>query len=215
MLAGLRPWVELLYFASGIVISVSVVYGLKQVRLLKRDIRLRNERAAKEKAIEYSSRYLDSYVQLSNAFLHDCDGAKLGSSYSGPIGDFTDGSLLANPGALELARSRFKLNSCVRALNELEAISAAFTSGVADEGTGFNIVGRSFCKNVQYDYDVISFARDARSGAPGYWSNIVRLYEIWSPRLEEADLRQVRERIDDRIAAATKQGVRIPPIGTE
>ena len=68
MLAIIRPWLEAAYFAGGIVVAVAVVYGLQQIKLLKKDIRIRNERAAKEKAVEYSGRYLKDFVSKINVF---------------------------------------------------------------------------------------------------------------------------------------------------
>jgi hypothetical protein len=56
-IADARPWIELAYFASGIVLAVVALFGLKQISLLKSDIRLRSERAAKEKAIEQAQRH--------------------------------------------------------------------------------------------------------------------------------------------------------------
>jgi hypothetical protein len=53
MTTQIRSGLELLYFVAGVVVAIGVIYGLKQIALLKKDIRLRNERAAKEKAIEY------------------------------------------------------------------------------------------------------------------------------------------------------------------
>jgi hypothetical protein len=213
MIAQLRPWIELLYFVSGIVVAIAVAMGLKQIGLLKKDIRLRNERAAKEKAIEYASRYLCGFVGFEKVFRRERLNAKL-DPYSGPIGDFMSGSLQSER-ALEMARKRYVLDSWLPAMNELEAISAAFTSGVADEATGFKILGRTFCRSVEGNYDLIAFSRHRAESAQAYWSNIVQLYKMWSPRLEEAELRQAKEHLDSRIAAVATQGSKIPPIGTE
>jgi hypothetical protein len=97
-------------------------------------MRIRNQRAAKEKAIEYSSRYLNDYSSLNGAWF---DYRKKHSlpSYEGPIGDFTlksvppkyEAPLMARWGSLAWGQS----------INELAAIAAAFTSGVADEEEGF------------------------------------------------------------------------------
>lgn len=100
-------------------------------------------------------------------------------------------------------------------MNELEAISAAFTSGVADEATGFKIIGRSFCGTVQCEYDLIALSRDKSKEAQGYWNNIVQLYKMWSPRLKEVELRQAKERLDILMAGLAAQQTRVAPIGTE
>jgi hypothetical protein len=210
----IRSWLELFFFASNIVIAVSVVYGLKQIKLLKKDIRLRNERAAKEKSIEYGRRYLRDYVDLHAVFFSACKEAKLGS-YAGPIGDFTSESVLRDAKVAAMSTKRYLAQSWLPAINELEALSAAFTAGVADEETGFRIFGRSFCGTVEHNYDIIALSRSTDKVAQGYWYNIVELYRLWSPRLQEAELRWARDSIESRIAAIASQGTRIPPIGTE
>jgi len=87
-----RPWAEFAYFLSTIVLAIVAVFGLQQISLVKRDIRLRSDRAAKEKAIEYSHRYLTIFVPLYDECTHD--RTKKGIvGYDGPIGDFTPGSL--------------------------------------------------------------------------------------------------------------------------
>jgi len=211
MIAHLKFWMELAYFASGIVIAVAAVYGLKQIRLVKTDIRIRNERAAKESAIGFGRQYLRSYVGLQGVFSSACKNEGL-DSYSGPIGNFTAESILLNARTRTGGEKRYALASWLPAMNELEAIAAAFTSGVADEGLGFKIIGRSFCRSVEYNYDLIALSR--HETAQGYWTNIVQLYRMWSPRLEELELRQAKDDLESRLSVAASRTTKIPPIGT-
>lgn len=215
MTSQIRIWLEISYYASGIAVAIAVVYGLRQISLLKKDIRLRNERAAKEKAIEYGRRYLRDYVDLEGIFFSACREAKL-RGYDGPIGDFTSGSILGDARIAETSTKRYTTKpSLLPALNELEALSAAFISGVADEEAGFKIFGRSFCSTVENNYDIIALSRTADESALEYWYNIVRLYRLWSPRLEEGELRRTKNSLEAKIAAIARQSARIPPIGTE
>jgi hypothetical protein len=213
MTPQIRSWLELLYDVSGIVVAMAVVYGLKQIALVKKDIRLKNERAAKEKAIEYGRRYLRDFVDLLGAHYSACTEAKLGD-YSGPIGNFTSGSVLGNAKVAVRSTKRYMVRSWLPAINELEALSAAFIAGVADEETGFRIFGRSFCRAVENNYDIIALSRTDDETAQEYWFNIVKLYRLWSPRLEEAELRLAKDSLEARISAVA-QGARIPPIGSE
>jgi hypothetical protein len=107
------------------------------------------------------------------------------------------------------------MDSWLPAMNELEAISAAFTSGIADDATGFKIIGRTFCASVEFSYDLIAYSRHRTIDVQGYWSNIVQLYQTWSPRLKESELRQAKEDLERRIAGIASSGARIPAIGTE
>jgi hypothetical protein len=64
-LAAIRPYLEAGYFIAGILVLLGLLLASRQLSLLRLDINLRNERAAKEKAIVACERYLDSYVQKS------------------------------------------------------------------------------------------------------------------------------------------------------
>jgi len=60
----IRNVFELAYFASGTLLALAALYGIQQVRTVKKDLSMRVERAAKEKAIEYSGRYLTAFIPL-------------------------------------------------------------------------------------------------------------------------------------------------------
>jgi len=204
----LRPWLECLNFVAGIAVAIIGALALQQIRILKRDIFLRNSRGAKEKAIEYCSRYLNEYCEKSHPFVAEYIDAKL-KWYCGPVGDFSYESL--QPEHKESAKQRFCLPSWLSSMNELEAIAAAFMSGVADERLGFEIIGRTFCVGVQLNYDILAWSRRAKTHA--YYENIVRLYKLWAPRLSAAELQESRKQIENELASKPQN--QIVPIGCE
>jgi hypothetical protein len=201
-----RSVLELFYFVSGVVTAVAVTVGLLQLRLLKRDYAMRVDRAAKERAIDTVERYVAKFIPLANANTTELRAAKL-SRYSGPIGDFSPASVPAE--YQNLTAQRALHYSCITALNELEYITAVFTSGVADEELGFRIIGRSFIFSVQSYYDLIALLRDDKAHKP--WSNIVQLYGVWSSRLTAAELAAIGEETAAKLAGI--QVTRISPIG--
>ena len=152
-----------LYYISGIILAVTAIYGLTQIRLFKKDLTFRIERTAKEKAIEASRIYLTEFVELSNndyKIRLSKNDASL-KTYKGPIGDFTNASIPKE--LLDTANKRISVISCLPVINCLESISAFFTTGVADEKIGFKIIGRSFCANVELEYDIISLHRSSKA----------------------------------------------------
>jgi hypothetical protein len=84
----IRPYAELLYFLSGVGLLIVAVYGLKQLHLLKEDIRTRNTRAACEKALEAATIFAREFIPNYNKYYLSCKQANL-SSYTGSIGDFS------------------------------------------------------------------------------------------------------------------------------
>lgn len=202
-----RPFADLLGFVNGLVLTAIFAYGLQQVRLTKRGLKTRNERAAKEHAIEYSSRWLNTYVPLETEFLDEWIAANL-RIYDGPIGDWSSGSIPA--GYRQNTDGRLQLRTWLPQLNELLAISSAFISGVADEETGFGIIGRSFCADIEDKYDLVSYYR--KEVAHPVFQPIVDLYRIWRPRLSRAEMEAARTQLDLRIAAIPREEPR-PHIG--
>jgi hypothetical protein len=193
-----RPWLELGYFIAGIVLAAAGLYGLQQIRLMKRDMAMRSQRAAREKAIEYVSRYFAEFVPLCNRFSREYMDQKL-ELYDGPVGDFTIASIPAK--YRERAFKRFRLASWLPALNELHTIAAAFAYGVAEEQLGFQAIGRTFCASVASMYDILCQART--DSACRYYEGIVDLFRLWGPRLSKSELAALREQVDRRLATLT------------
>jgi hypothetical protein len=70
-ISAVRPYLEAAYFIAGILVLLSLVLAARQLNLLRLDINLRNERAAKEKAIVACERYLGPYVEKSGDLLKE------------------------------------------------------------------------------------------------------------------------------------------------
>jgi len=205
-----RSILELCYFVSTIALTAIAGYGLKQISILKRDIHVRNERAAKEQAIAISARFIES-AELSKQY-HDALKAANLAPYRGPIGDFTVASL-----SLE-AKKQAHLKAAPLAkywmanLNQLEALAASFASGVADEKLGYKILGLGFCRSVEHKYDVMCLHRGSGKPESNYWKNIIALYKIWADRLKTEGLKLRRDEIESQLNDSLDQDV--PPIGT-
>ena len=210
----IRNIAELMYFFSGVVLAILAIFGVRQVKLLKKDIRLRNERASKEKALEFVQHY-ETYVEFDAKFSDECSSKRL-PTYRGPIGDFTLTSIPKE--FLPIAKKRF--DGCwLDGMNRLELVAGAFVSGVADEALGFKMIGPSFCGTVASHYDLISLTRDADSANPLFGSanplfqTIVDLYNLWAPRLSKAQLLRARDELEKQINATTDK--KISPIGVD
>lgn len=207
-------WIEFLYYVAGIVVALAATIGLTQIALLKKDIRLRNERASKEQAIVYAMRFLTQFAPHNETYRQALSKAKI-EPYHGPIGDFSSASI---PKEHQSAvAERLKIESWMLAVNELEAVASAYMSGVAHENQGFDIIGRMFCVAVKGNYDIIAACR--ADPAIRQYQNIVSLYGVWHARLTKAELKvqvtvvdETSKELRKQIAAQTDAGVR--PLGT-
>ncbi len=207
--AEVRPWAELAYFTSAAVLAVVSIIGLLQISLLKKDIRLRNDRAAKEKAIEYSHRYLTVFIPLYNTYLADRD-KKGFTPYGGAVGDFSPESLRGADRMIARKKGLALAESCLPALNELQSIASAFMVGVADERVGFDIIGRTYCHSVRDSYDILAGVRWDKT-CP-YFQSIVGLYQVWASRMSKAELSALTKDLASQIRNIPD--AEVPPIGS-
>lgn len=202
-----KEWAEFASYIASIVMGLAAVAALQQVVLLKKDMRLRNQRAAAEKAIEA----VDQYAAFANealVFFKELRAADV-PTYSGPIGDFTPASV---PAEWEpTAKKRVAITSWISAVNTLDAIAASFIFGVADEATGFAMIGRSFCANVGHFYDLM--ARQRKDAVQPHFQGVVDLYSLWSSRLSREQLANSRKALDAQIANLPDR--KITPIGVD
>lgn len=193
-----RPYFEILYFAAGIALAAGLGLTYWQLTLIKKDMRLRSERAAMEKAIDTCERHLSVFIPLSLKSSMTFEANKLPSFYDGTAGNFMKNSI-----PKELNEISLKRYSCsfdwVAALNQLESIAATFMSGVADEQTAFRIIGRTYCSSVESYYDLIAISRPESITAHQYWSNTVELYLLWRPRLTKAELENTKLQAEEKI----------------
>lgn len=197
VLTGMRPYLEAAYFAAGIALVVGLFVTRAQLLAFRTETRLRNERLAKEKAIDAASRYLHDFVEKASLDWVDREQEKA-KYYSNEIGDFSLSSLTKER-RLVAAKNMLDSKTYLPVLNELEAIASFFVTGVADEKTGFTIIGRSFCASVHNYYDLIAILRGDDRAQP-YWHNIVELYLLWAPRLARAELGATAESIARNIS---------------
>ena len=216
LLEKIKPWLEAAYFLHGPILVLITLFGLQQLKLTrdemkltKEDMVIRNDRAAKEKALEYAAHYADTIIPLSGTAISLINEQNL-TWKRDTVSDFTPGSVLPeNLANVHVIHKNRETSQCIYSvLNELQALSAAFYTGVADEEVGFDIMGPAFCGNVSTYYPYICVHR-AEKATP-LWKFIVELDCIWRNRmkmmkldLDEEDIRQ------QKTSVPVKQGNRI------
>ncbi len=176
---GIRPTLEVLYFFSAMILAIAAIIGLQQLSLLKRDMNFRAKRAAKESALDAAIAFSANFIPQSNAFYRDCKEIGLQGFYDGPIGDFSFTSIPKEQLPITISRAK------IASLNILGTICSRFITGVADEQTGFDLIGKDYCECVENYYDLIAIMRisDDTKG-----DDLTDLYTIWNNRLKKQRL---------------------------
>ena len=179
-------WLENANFVSGIVLPGIAIYGIHQIIILKKEIKAKDLRAIAEKAIKVCERYSASQKQNDLTLAYMKDGIDI--SYKGKIGDFTRQSLTIED-QLPQNKRYIKYDLLwMPLLNEYDVIASYFIFAVADEKLGFRLIGKSFCRNIESYYDIISQLRtDSKSD---HFCSIIKLYDLWKLRISKDQMEE-------------------------
>ncbi|WP_129692307.1 DUF4760 domain-containing protein [Gottfriedia acidiceleris] len=182
MWGNLKEIIQVLYNLSGIALVATVIIGIKQLKLLKTDLQVRNKRAAVEKSLEYLSFFSDDFLpycaQYQNDLKEELPNPK---SYNHLFdGNFyiedrhIDKEMIAE---LIVKESKGIMNL----INKLEFFSTAMLNGVSDEKIVFTPVAKVFCEFIEREHVYISVQRSS-NGVP--FENLIRLYKDWKKNIE-------------------------------
>lgn len=204
-----RCVLELVYFASGPVIVVLAIIGLKQLKTAKSIARKTAKRESLKLAADQCEYYHRHIIPLQNE-LFDAIASRgvtffekaevtirsdaVRVKYS-PDDDFFDQIMKV-------------VSELTAALNAMEAFAVFFTSGVADESVAFSSLGRSFCNTTQKLLPKIVFYCQT-----GHFHNLYHLFLMWNSRLEAGELLREKENIEARLKSVDNKF--ITPVGTK
>jgi hypothetical protein len=208
----IRPVLEALYFLAGIGLFATVFIALKQLRLLKEDMRTKNKRASVEKSIEYLHWFSTDFIPKTNPILDSLIGVHNAESFIDNMNRefvFDDKVSPTNTEVVNMIVACRDLGA-VDILNQLEYFSSTMTSGLADEELAFNPLSTIYCDITERLYPLICEFR--KEGNTKMFSNIVKLYGIWKDRVEKIDLESKRSDIESRLSKFTEE--RISSIGS-
>ena len=203
----IRPYLEVISFVATTILAVGLFLSRQQLSAFRKDIIIRNDRQAKEKAVEAARYYMIDYVNAS-AVLFNSVNKDENPVFVGKVGNFSFASL--SKSEVEAGLRRASNSLILSVLNNLEIVSAYFVSGVADEKTGFQIIGKSFCSTVAHNYAAITILRDEKS-SQNYWFNIIELFKVWNSRIKRMDLARESEELQNSLREIPE--VRISAIG--
>lgn len=194
-LVYVRPILEGLYFIAGAGLFATVIFGYKQLKLLKEDIQDKNRRAAVEKSIEYLNWFATEFIPLTIQYNKEAKERGI-KSYNGPRNKdfvFDDNCKLASSYIQDHIRLCLECGG-ENILNQLEFFSAAMVSGLADEELAFNPLAKVYCQTIENLYVLLCFER--RDDDSNLFSYTVSLYNHWDQRLHKMVLENKRSKLD-------------------
>lgn len=198
-ISDIRPFVEFLYFIASIVLVAGIFIGIRQLKLVQRDMEVRYKRAAIEKSIEYLNYFATEFIPKCNRFDNEMRSEAI-LTYAGPYNkEFKfDIHCRSNDENIKKQIDKSIDHGAIDLINELEYFSAAMLSGLADEELAFNPLAKIFCDTVESHYVILCDQRD--EDGSNLYSNTVELYSSWKGRLKKRALEMERNKIDQDIS---------------
>jgi hypothetical protein len=195
----LKDILEVLYYLSGIGLLLGVIIAIQQLKLMKKDFNVKNQRASIEKSIEYLHLFATEYIPKASKLLEDLSKKNI-QFYKGPINKEFYFDNNCNLGSDYIKKNLIICAECgaIDVLNRFEYFSAALISGLADEELAFNPLASFYCEIVESLYVPLCYSR--RNGLSTAYSNTIKLYNIWKARLDKLELEKKRSELDKEIS---------------
>lgn len=207
---SIKEVIETAYYISGIILVMGVVLGLKQLKILKKDLEDRNKRAAVEKSLEYLNLFATTILGAISEFNGKLKKELPKQKDSEHLfdGKFNIDIEKLNKELIVETLVVQKLGATT-ILNQLEFFSVAMLNGVADENIVFTPASKVYCRFIEEQHLLLSIMRN--QGAP--YANLVKLYGKWKDRLEVEQLELQKIEAENKIKEKGNSYQAKPPIG--
>ena len=197
-----------LYYLAGIGLFSGIVIALRQLKVMKDDIRIKNKRASVNKSIEYLNWFATEFIPESDEYYGKLIGKKINLYDKLKQYDFNYNEEVNQKSKTVMDSIKIKKECGAGNLNnQLEFFSAAMMSGLADEELAFNPLAEAFCEYVEINYDVYCDSR--KGGRDRLFSHTIALYKMWHERLESIGLSKEKQKIEEKMSKMTGQRVKI------
>lgn len=207
----LKEGLEIGYYFCGILLSLSIIIGVKQLKLLKKDMVDKNRRASVEKSIEVLAYFARKFIPAYDEYLR---------KFRAEIPKRKDTSYLIN-GEFNISienldkESRIEVivqqdSGLIQLFNELEFFSLGILEGLAVDKLVYTPIAKEYCKMIEREHLLLSALRN--KGAP--YKNVVGLYMKWKDHLELEQMELQKTQLEHKINMNGDNHKDIPPIGT-
>lgn len=234
----LRFALELLYFASGVILAVVSVIALYQILLAKRsikatndnikvavdaletarsDIEMRSKREAVTLAADKCAEFAEHTIDKCNERFRKIIDAGIPVDIWPLENTKFDKSSIKDWAAAEQWEERLRVaktrDPATEILNLLESFAMYFAKGAADEQVAYSAVGALFRDFVDRLAPHLILLRIKETDVvSGPFQNVLTLYEVWLSRARKEELESQAMRINSELSGIHTSD--ITPIGT-
>lgn len=204
LVATVRPWLEIAYFAAGILVPIAALLAVWQIRVAKAQLettkelfKTQSKRNAFELAVNECRNFSDRLTPLVFELDKYIEESKLTIFEKAEITKSEDGIkvTLKDLDSAELEKLKAVKKQITEILNTLEAFALFFTTGVADENIGFHTVGGWFVHEAERAAKLLTVLNATQDDSKAIWV----LYFRWEKRLEHFRLSKEKKNIEKRL----------------
>lgn len=186
---------ETLYFIAGIFMILTVVIAIRQLKMIQKDMNIREDRATAEKSLEVLNDFAKNVIPDINDYQARLSAEEanfttndkyLNREFNVNFNKFDKEALAEVDVRIELGVGKI--------LNYLEAMSVSINYGIAKEEVVYDPLSEAFCSFIRSEYLVISLFRS--QGVP--YKHIVKLYKKWDKKKKLEDISK-RERALEKL----------------
>lgn len=182
----IRFILEGLYYFAGIILSISVVVAIVQLRQSKKLSQMHSKRDAAKVAVQQCNYFGKEIVQDVTHLLKLFDDKKITLLHDVTV-EFSKEGMSCNTSSLSQEQLAL-LGECSmemsKTMNMLEGFALMFSTGVADEDIGFLSCGRGFVRIFEQLFPIYALHRSLDD----YYKGTQTMYWRWKKRIERDDL---------------------------
>ncbi|RAW13715.1 hypothetical protein DC345_18170 [Paenibacillus taichungensis] len=207
----LKDYLEFAYYVSSILLLIGLIVAIRQLRLVKKDMKDRNHRAAVEKSVEHLTYYAQKFIPAYSKYREDL---KKEVPKRIDTSDLFDGKFYHDIKTLDkrLVVELIIQQDCgiSQLFNELEFFSIAVLEGLVVEEIMYSPVAKAYCQMIENEHVILSVMRS--KGAP--FKNVIELYRKWKDREEVEEYQLQIKDAKNKIKLKGNSYKSKPPIGT-
>lgn len=187
---------EILYYAAGTGMIITLILGLKQLKVMKQDIEIRNKREAVEKSMFYLGEFSKNTIPKMNKIMSSITDEDIPNMTASMNEMFLPDETHKDE---EVQSFIHKVNKAgaLDILNQLEFFSAAIIHGLADEEVAYKPTVKTYTSMVAFLYPSIC---NYRANDLHGFTNIMELFKIWNGKLQKDNMQLAKQQLEQNIS---------------
>jgi len=197
---------ELLYFISGVVIAVTAIVALRQLKITKETLTTNSRRDALRITAEQCENYLKNINPLHLELSEEIEKNNIKCFDGWKVEIIYNTINIVHPSENVENDAQPVVNLIFTILDATEAFSNYFIFGLADQEKAYRTIGHLYIANIEKLMPIL-----LRIDNSGYYRSTIDLFAMWKNEYEKNVLNQKKNEVDEKLSV--KPVNYIKPVG--